>query len=692
EKLARTFVSFANRYNEYKRQKHCCDYYEAAGSFNGETSKKYVIVLNVSDMNPIQQEIIRKIKGKSKCIMTVSESTLMEFAGADPKLKQLLGKDKTTLDYYYENAEIKVPENTERSYEIVNGEESVSFSGTAKFIVTQSKDDSAKVAAEYALESAFKGKRSAILTDSNFLVEQIAELLEHAGANYSAKIKAHTDEQILKEVRSFVLGLLSTDKNAIINALQTHLSPVPLNVVLNNRDAFLEGKEVEAFKPFLDMQKEIHTLEDIIKVLERCASEFIDFKARSTVYAVAKSLEIYARSTETGDLGAFIGELGAFILLTRVYSPYIKAATRSPEIIVTTPFDNFGTNFDTVIYVEANSFEKDRRRLKSAVEAIAEVVASLHGKQYCVSEEKETLEKARAALAAAREGGDFYHLRKHFQTRNIEAREPEMLWPEDLPEIRLEAADAVRSYLIDMHKISFSLLYALDNPNKFVEAFVLNYEEPDELKELGSKTHELLKLVFEKGVENLSEQQKELLVKLRKPLENAKKITETLKQEGFEQKTAEERVTVPFVEIEALLGTGIADWNASVIGAIDAVFEKNDGSIMILDFKTGETEKYADYDYDEQLTLYRMLYSKVHGVPLDKIKVAIAHIGLRGPLDSIENAGYSLKVLDESDLRRGEEKLKVDLQKAYRYHTQPDDFIKMLKNTKDLHGLLRARV
>jgi DNA helicase-2/ATP-dependent DNA helicase PcrA len=76
-------------------------------------------------------------------------------------------------------------------------------------------------------------------------------------------------------------------------------------------------------------------------------------------------------------------------------------------------------------------------------------------------------------------------------------------------------------------------------------------------------------------------------------------------------------------------------------GYIDAVF--TDGSnYLIVDWKTDRDTK-NDSKHRQQLESYRRAYSMMKGIPLDKIKVAIAFIGLRSRI----NTGEVLYLLDE---------------------------------------------
>jgi DNA helicase-2/ATP-dependent DNA helicase PcrA len=57
-------------------------------------------------------------------------------------------------------------------------------------------------------------------------------------------------------------------------------------------------------------------------------------------------------------------------------------------------------------------------------------------------------------------------------------------------------------------------------------------------------------------------------------------------------------------------------------GRIDAVFEEDDGGVLVVDWKTNRAHT-AD---PLQLAVYRLAWSELHGVPLEKVRAAFYYV------------------------------------------------------------------
>ena len=79
-------------------------------------------------------------------------------------------------------------------------------------------------------------------------------------------------------------------------------------------------------------------------------------------------------------------------------------------------------------------------------------------------------------------------------------------------------------------------------------------------------------------------------------------------------------------------------------GRIDAIYEV-DGKIEVVDWKTGSEKTGEDLaDASIQLAMYRLAYSKLHGVPLEKISAAFYYIPSNKtvrPVDLLDEAGLT---------------------------------------------------
>jgi DNA helicase-2/ATP-dependent DNA helicase PcrA len=88
--------------------------------------------------------------------------------------------------------------------------------------------------------------------------------------------------------------------------------------------------------------------------------------------------------------------------------------------------------------------------------------------------------------------------------------------------------------------------------------------------------------------------------------------------------------------------TGEDDCGLLFTGYIDAVFSNNDGEYLIVDWKTDKNDSKSS-EHKQQLEAYRHAFATVNNVPLDKVKTALAFVGLRPAI----NTGRIEAVLDE---------------------------------------------
>ena len=104
-------------------------------------------------------------------------------------------------------------------------------------------------------------------------------------------------------------------------------------------------------------------------------------------------------------------------------------------------------------------------------------------------------------------------------------------------------------------------------------------------------------------------------------VENVNKILAELKAKGYSPIESEINIKIPLAQIIPTEDSILFN------GKIDAIFKKND-EYLIVDWKTSKKDD-DSAEYRQQLEIYKRVYSIHAKVPVEKIKVAIAYIGLR---------------------------------------------------------------
>jgi DNA helicase-2/ATP-dependent DNA helicase PcrA len=96
------------------------------------------------------------------------------------------------------------------------------------------------------------------------------------------------------------------------------------------------------------------------------------------------------------------------------------------------------------------------------------------------------------------------------------------------------------------------------------------------------------------------------------------------------------------VKLELSKLTGEDDCGLLFKGYIDAVFANENGEYLIVDWKTDKNDAKSS-EHKQQLEAYRHAFATINKIPLEKVKTALAFVGLRPAI----NTGRIEAVLDE---------------------------------------------
>ena len=119
-------------------------------------------------------------------------------------------------------------------------------------------------------------------------------------------------------------------------------------------------------------------------------------------------------------------------------------------------------------------------------------------------------------------------------------------------------------------------------------------------------------------------------------------------------------------------------------GKIDAVYEHDDGVILI-DYKTSRGTNEVS-DYKRQLAVYKKMYSINNDIAEEKIKTCVIFVSLRGGINS-GKWEYSIEYGTRDVFATFEKHLK----KVLEWKKNPDEFIKELVN-QDTENILHETI
>jgi len=656
DQLVNIFQKFIRDYYTLKSQLGYVDIQDLVHSEQGKSAfdgKRFVFVLNVSDMTTMQQELIRvqaEKAGVKAYFLLASEASLYYFKGADTTLKAFKG-NINTLDFYLHFDETKIKHDAPPNEPKIKTEE-----------VNRNQLYSAPV---YFAQQEI-GKKVAIVTENNNQVEEIGRILESQGHEYNIYITLKPNKEALKkiaqkfeekfkskdpkpeDVKSLFNDLLESNDGI---AMTDGIAIKTLNAAERNVNQFWELYEKEPFQRFL-------------------ADKKVDLK-QALIYT---------------------------ILTSNFYKPFIKLGNN--KNIVATVYQLPAEKFD-IIYVSSGA--KGKGQQLSATSLLGEAIEKI-----CQIQEDEERKRQEATLKVLKNRAREEVI---IITGTSEAIRPEIPRSKDLIKGEkfeiINTSDFVFNYFNNLRTVSFSMLKDIKNPAEFLIREILGYKEYSEPAEIGSEMHE----IFMRSNENkLSKEEREALKGNGNIvfLSNKEKIDSII---GAEYKyvpgSAEQGIEIEFDELTKVLDPDkkVLDLDKipkerpkiKVKGVPDAIFEKQEGGrtkYLIIDYKTGASKDYEE-EYAAQLLFYKLLFSLKNSIPIENIKTAVAYVGLRGKLDDKSAATYELHWITQKEEDDAKDFLIDRVNDLIKYVSDPKAFtnelpIESVRDRLDsLKGLLR---
>ncbi|MGC8676056.1 MAG: PD-(D/E)XK nuclease family protein [Candidatus Micrarchaeia archaeon] len=668
--FAGLFIKFAKAYRDFKKDQGYIDMQDMAKAFDADIKQKYVFALGLSDFTPVQQQMIFRIKERGATVfMTTSDETLLGFIGADKELKSL-GRDK--IDYYLNTEEFR--------FDLDKGK-ARSTAETEILVVETGKQDLEKVASEIAAESE---KPAGIIARFNYQVQNLSSILNQMRTPHTALARITTDDNALNDAVSFVEGLLceDDDREKISKAIRSTLSPVPMRAWLNKTEKYLKGENVEEFSEFFNLRTGIKTKDDLAKTLRdriRQSSGFATNISRiKTLEKVAEAIEAFPFFDRSN-----LSDVVAWLKVVDFSEPYeYRSDTgHASGITVATPYNRQLAKLVTIVFVA-----KEWQSSHTVAEAVADAIAQASGRRM-LSPSFETelnsvsgkLDTNKGKLIVVTDNAASFGLKSaHRRTASASTPSPLKNRAFELPYEDISDVKAfVKNFFANLNTISFTLLSKINKP-KELRDFILGISDRNEAMKLGSDVHKALEAMT-RGEALTEEKQKEV----GEYLKNARQIAQTLTEMGFAQIAAEERVETPLESVAGSLGLQKwADWkDVKALGVLDAVFENKQGEILILDYKTDmRKNEEIEQEHMEQLALYRQLYAAAHGVPAEKVKTAIAYIGLRGMFADPNETSYAFVEPQEAELAKARARVERHIERLHDLVTNPESMNRFIES------------
>jgi DNA helicase II / ATP-dependent DNA helicase PcrA len=697
--LVKLLDHFVNIFVEYEKAKASkgMDYADLLIKFLDLEKKPFfenVLVDELQDVNELEAKIAISV-GKNY------------FAVGDPKqsIFGFQGGSITNFNLFKEKGakEFKLNENRRSTQQILD------FCAKDYFdkSVDENKDDVLKLVSlknlqgekpkiiEYAKDEVIgkvcaiinKEKNVAIITRTNFQILEIAKELENRKIDFATTYFASSLEAKENIIR-FIKSIFSNNINDVKKAFFTPFFPIIMKDAFElSKNKNLTIEEVYSaspeFKKLREEQNDIETINDLFveKIFPVCVSRGEDYllAAEALIKSTREALMLF----EGIDLETFILYLQSTDLLD-------SSNQKEASVVLTTVHKAKGLEFDNVVYVT-----KDPKKKGNFLDYLVECI--LKASQKNVKEELEE-EKLRIDFVAyTRAKKQLFVLTD--KAKNILNNKAELMEIEGEQTSKSYEEKQKQAYNLFINKEYEKAKELLEKDSSWLKKFVenhfnslehisfsrLNKKASDYLEEsilkisqystalnVGSEAHNAIEAF-------LKNQDYEIKEEAKKYVENAKELIKIIQKEYPEFVNAEEKINLPLNKIIK------TDDKIKYFGLIDAIF-KNNENYLIVDWKTSKNTDGAS-NYRRQLELYKRTYSEQHNIPIDKIKTAIAFIGLR----KIINDGEILTELDEKQPQaRTFSTLQTHLEKFLEWRNKPQTFFEDLEKEKMDTPLVRA--
>ena len=706
-----TFLSFfVDAYKHYEDSKNdTIDYSDMLitfiEKFQGDKFE-HVLVDEMQDMNELEAQLVEMIS-KNLFLVGDAKQAIFGFQGGSIKNFEKFAKTckllflstnyrstQQILDYSKQFFLDGTQHRTkfEKELEKFNG---VSKGSLPKIFVT-----GAPFGKIISLIEENPDKSIGVITRTNRQIIEVSKYLDNHSIDYTTTSSQATTKDARDEIIIYLKGLLSGDINQKISATFTTFSPYTLQNAFEFSNDAKKGssgtlENLNSWKINLNKEDLDKLFTDELYPL--CVSKGSEWF--STAVTVKEQIDEYlAFETPT-----FEGLFDFIAIGEESYTERNKKST----ITLTTVHKAKGRGFDVVIYVPSSGGGKT-----SFIDIITESVFIAKGINLEDEVVEESLRIDFVAMTRAKEklfiiskdeqfAARFHHqglskievddvVEEKISTSTISNRLAEAYslfvdgrWDDSKKLLERKETwlkEFIYSYFQNIEHFSYSSVTKV--PYDFLSKNIVKKPYGSQALNFGSNVHNALEKIVsgEAKVEDYTDEDEV------KAIKNGLERLEELKKEnpGFKIKATEMNVKVPIKSLTAYTETD----NLMFKGFIDAVFE-HDGGIFLVDYKTDKNTNYASH-HKRQLAVYKKMYSKLEGIPEEKIETCIIFVALRGGI----NTGKSDSGVDFGK-RNVFGTFEQHLQKVLEWKKDPEIFISELlqQPTQDsLHEAIKEKL
>lgn len=600
----------------------------------------YVLIDELQDVNSMEADIALKscknffaVGDKKQAIFGFQGGSILNFEKFSKCKKFILSENYRSTNEilsYAKDYFMKRSNDENSKIEVASLKNPEAKKGVEPFMYECLKENIIPTICEL-LKKLKDKKQAAIIARTNYQLANIAKELKARGVPFATSLSISSVES-KNEIITFLRGSLSNDIADIKRAMFTPYFPIRIQKAFElASDKKLDFEKVGKECPeYAKLREKIKTTEDLNLLFEEIIiPTAISYGKEHLIAAIKMQEALIEGFLIIDDLN--IDNLEVFLKSSELLSSEIEA---EKQIILTTVHKAKGRQFDTVIYIPSKKNDKSNFQ--------DEIVKAILKTQEINAEEELEEEDLRVNFVAfTRAEKELLiitdkpeeHLNNYcnisepikfedsFEKEYSESKHKAYaLFLNEEFDSAKKVLNNKEPWIIEYATKHFASLDHIsptslrDNAYDYLIDRIINLQQRNKSLQTGTEAHSLAEsLTLGKKIEVEKE--------MNCFKENILKILSAIKLKYPITVSTEEKIEIALNKILPEAS------EINFVGKIDAVFKNND-EYLIVDWKTDKDTK-NDSKHRQQLEAYKRAYSIKNNIPLEKIKTAIAFIGLR---------------------------------------------------------------
>ena len=666
----------------------------------------YILVDEVQDISALESQII-KLSGKNIFAVGDLKQAIFGFQGGNVEsfneFRNHKDFEKEIMMHTF-RLPAKVVDYVRTFFSRLNLEQDISelqvmeskkegFEGEVRITLSDTPEESAALTVKNILKGIPHDESIGVIVRSNYQAVKVSELMKSMQIDHESGSIVTTLESEKRAITTFLMGILSTEKNDVIKALYTEYSGVSLRDAIKTVDTIQFKNEFDDYlpEPFLSMRRKYS---ENMGMLLKLFTEYIIPKS------IEKGENFFLAAKELSNaIPEFFqkvngGKQDLLSFLKQENSDESTGDKIENKITISTVHKSKGREFDHVVYVPSRKSWGD----PSGMDLIMNSILRTKDQHYDPDDRKDeenridfvalTRTKKSLWIIIKSKESDRYKIDGKCISVKIDPEVPEFETISQKQNSKrgsvfsMENSDRwllefIQKKINRLKRLSFSMIGSLDELPSFISRYILGISDFSTALQLGTNTHKIIEdFLTNNDVPGLLNSELETkswnnFLKYYSDVNNLPGV-KWIMSEG----TVQCNVKDLFPEINTDL---------TIMGKIDAGYTfLQDGieKTRIVDFKT--SKEAGDLDkYYEQISLYSHLYSLQNHIPIQNIEGEVVMLSVRE--GKISTGKVDLKVYQANSLmiERSIDAVKKRIQLFVNAQNNPEMLYEMILKAKE---------